>query len=259
MKITILGSGMTDVNKKRSGPSFLIETSKHILLFDCGWGTPLQLVRAGYDILDLDHIFISHPHADHMGTLLCLYQSMLVKNFSDRRRTKGIFLHGYQGFKADFKKLKSILLPNRIETFPVEISEHLNDAFESDGLKVETREVRHFNELFTPIGFKVTFEGKTVMYSGDTGYCEALVELAGKADIALVEAGNSPESYAQKGPNPFHLSPFECGEIARKAGTRRLILMHLGGNINEKAYIEAVRQHFAGETIVADDLKTIII
>jgi ribonuclease BN (tRNA processing enzyme) len=70
MKLTILGSGSPIFNLKRYAPSFIVETKQKLLLFDCGWGCGINLLKAGYQISQLDHILISHPHADHMGNLM---------------------------------------------------------------------------------------------------------------------------------------------------------------------------------------------
>ncbi|MBI4054145.1 MAG: MBL fold metallo-hydrolase [Candidatus Doudnabacteria bacterium] len=60
----------------------------------CGWGSGKNLLRAGYGIQKLDHIFITHPHADHLGSLISLLHSMLnPRNFFPKtRRAKPLYL-----------------------------------------------------------------------------------------------------------------------------------------------------------------------
>ena len=80
MKLTIIGSGTPIINLKRHASSFLLEIDDgQLLLFDCGWGCGINIVESGYDLQKIDHIFITHPHGDHLGGLINILQSIYVK------------------------------------------------------------------------------------------------------------------------------------------------------------------------------------
>jgi hypothetical protein len=68
MKIRVLGCGSA-FSTENMNQQFLLEEGGRTLLVDCGYATPFVLKRAGIKITDVDDIYISHPHADHIGGL----------------------------------------------------------------------------------------------------------------------------------------------------------------------------------------------
>ncbi|MGB9680795.1 MAG: MBL fold metallo-hydrolase [Minisyncoccia bacterium] len=106
MKLTILGSGTCILTKKRSAPSLLLEISapggkNKKMLFDCGPGTFMNLVKANVDWNNIDYFFITHFHADHLVDLMQLLQAIFVKMLflPEEKREKPILLFGPPGFK----------------------------------------------------------------------------------------------------------------------------------------------------------------
>ena len=71
---------------------------------------------------------------------------------------------------------------------------------------------------------RLTAGGSTLVYSADTGECDALVELARGADVLLCEASVGPDE--QQVPN-LHLTGGQAGEHAKRAGVDRLIVTHV--------------------------------
>jgi ribonuclease Z len=71
LRVTLLGTGVGIPQKDRSQSSLLIR-ARDPLLLDCGAGTLLRLSEAGVDVLDLDAVFLTHLHLDHVADLLPL-------------------------------------------------------------------------------------------------------------------------------------------------------------------------------------------
>ena len=69
MKLTILGSGTTVPSTKRSAPAYLLEAAGKKILLDSGEGTKRRLAEAGVNPVDLDYIFYTHTHVDHVSEL----------------------------------------------------------------------------------------------------------------------------------------------------------------------------------------------
>ena len=89
-------------------------------------------------------------------------------------------------------------------------------------IRDSTRAVEHPVEAY---GFRITADGETLAYSGDTDACEALEDLARDADLFLCEAG-----YIEGRDDHFsgvHLTGRRAGEAAARAGVRRLALTHI--------------------------------
>lgn len=261
MRLTILGSGTAIISKKRKSSAYLLELNNNILLFDCGNGAIENLMDTGIQPKDIDHIFITHPHADHMGSLINLLQSMFVAGlyFPKLKRSKSLNIHGYKGFINDYTFLRKIMFPEREEPYQINIHEYPDEIKKFEDLTIQSEMVHHVPEHFSSVGFRVQSknEDKTFTYSGDSGYSESLVRLSQNADIALLEAAVSISDYAKKGPHPNHLSPWECGFIAEKSNVQHLILTHLYDLDKPSSIGKEIRQNFSGKYSIAHDLDII--
>lgn len=69
-------------------------------------------------------------------------------------------------------------------------------------------------------GVRVSDGTHTIAYSGDSGPCAALDEVADNADLFLCEAGSNE-------PAEYHMTAQQAHELAVRANTRRLILTHI--------------------------------
>lgn len=105
IEITFLGTVSGIPSKERSHPAIVLEyygEKKDTLLFDCGEGTQLQLMKSTVSFMDIDKIFISHWHADHFAGLIPLIQTM---NLEKRKRELKIFGPEAERFVSDIVDL----------------------------------------------------------------------------------------------------------------------------------------------------------
>lgn len=266
MELTILGSGTCIIKEQRSSASFLLRAGKTSLLLDCGWGAPEKLLKAGQDIQKLDHILISHPHADHIGSLINILQSMLVAGYDisgpgyqKRKRSKTLYLHGYKGFERDYEDLRRIEMPEREESYAIKLFEYYRKSSHTIGdLKITGVHVAHVPRFFNSAAFRIDYHGKSMTYGGDSCYDKAVIDLARNSDLALLEM-SVPPSMFRKGQRPNHLSSYECGMMAKLAKVKTLALAHLYDNTASTEIIKEVRKNFDGELIITRDLQRIII
>jgi ribonuclease BN (tRNA processing enzyme) len=95
---------------------------------------------------------------------------------------------------------------------------------------------------------RVEAGGRSLVYSGDTGPCEALEDLAGGADLALFEASNL--TGPAQAPN-LHMTAAQAANHARAAKVGSLVLTHLvTWNDRRETFAEA-RDIFKGELALA--------
>lgn len=66
MKLQFIGTGSAFV-KKNYQSNMLLEADGRRMLIDCGTTAPFALVAAGYTFQDVDALYVSHQHADHIG------------------------------------------------------------------------------------------------------------------------------------------------------------------------------------------------
>lgn len=127
-----------------------------------------------------------------------------------------------------------------------EIDEH--ETINLGDLKVSAWRVEH-GEL-NALSFRVEAEGRVFCYSGDSGACENLVKAARDADLFLCEC-SIPAAYpAMPG---VHLTSAEVGQVATRAGARRVVLTHLYPQADEVDILAEVKGHYAGVLERAED------
>ena len=79
MKLTILGTGTIIPSLKRNASGYFLNIGGDNVLVDCGSGVLRQLIKAKINYNDLDYIFITHRHTDHIADLVSILSSYFKK------------------------------------------------------------------------------------------------------------------------------------------------------------------------------------
>jgi ribonuclease BN (tRNA processing enzyme) len=250
--VTILGSGTCVPSLQRSSCSVLMQVANTRLLFDSGPGTMRRLLEADTTIFDLNYVFYSHFHPDHSAELIPLIFATKYPD-GNRRQTPLTIIAG-RGFADFFAGLKAVY-GKWIELAPgllhfVELDNTLKDSGDFQDFTVESAPVEHNPES---IAYRITSaDGSSVVYSGDTDYSENLIELAKNTDLLICESAQ-PDSLQVKG----HLTPSMAGEIASRAGARKLVLTHFYPDCENVDLAQECRRTYDGPVILAEDLMQI--
>jgi len=99
-------------------------------------------------------------------------------------------------------------------------------------------------------GIRVEHAGRTLAYSGDTGPCDGLLEIAHDADLALFES-SFEQGRDDAAPPDLHLTGGEAGEYASRAGVRRLVLTHMPPWNDPDLSLAAARTAYSGPVELA--------
>jgi ribonuclease BN (tRNA processing enzyme) len=94
--------------------------------------------------------------------------------------------------------------------------------------------------------------GRTLVYSGDTGPSEALIELAKGCDLLILECSFPKEQEAHN-----HLSPEQAGEVAAAADPGKLLLLHFYPEVLAVDIPARCRRAYRGPLVLARDLMTV--
>ena len=124
MKVTILGSGTAVPSLQRNSSGVLIQEKKINTLVDFGYGNLKQLLNLGITYHDIDRIFFTHNHPDHMCDLIPF---LFGSRYQLDARQKDLEIIAGPGFKDFFGKLmlafKHWLKPTEYKLNILEIDE----------------------------------------------------------------------------------------------------------------------------------------
>jgi ribonuclease BN (tRNA processing enzyme) len=198
--LTVIGSSPAWPNPGSAHSGYLLRGDGSLLL-DCGPGV---LARLRARDLVVDAIAITHFHLDHWGDLvpwawLAAYGGEAAPSRPD--------LWVPPGGAEELHRFASLWGNSGMFERAFALHEFEREApFEAAGFSVRAVRVMHYN--LEAYGFRVSFGGKTLAYSGDTGPCQPLAELARGADVFVCEATLERED--NDGPPRGHLTASEA-------------------------------------------------
>lgn len=195
MRVTLLGTGTPIVNFNRFGMSTLVEAGTQKLLFDAGRGVVLRLQQSGASTRDINAIFITHLHSDHITGLPDLYATAQLLPLAIGGRKTPLDVWGPVGIENVARGIELLFADNnRFRTIGGEIAPdatHISDhrlsegiVYERDGVKVTAFLVNH-GHVVPAYGFRVDYAGRAVVLSGDTAYAPKLVANAKSVDLLI--------------------------------------------------------------------------
>lgn len=247
MKLHILGSGTCVPNIRRGSSGYALELSKSTVLLDCGSGTTWKLGMVGVDYLTVDHIFITHFHPDHTADLIPFLFATKYPH-PKRRREKPLVIWGPKGFTEFYSSLK-IAFHDWIAPDKLTVKEINEEPLRLDDFVLIARNTFHTENS---VAYRIESNGKSIVYSGDTGYTESLIELAKDTDLLLIECSFPDELKFE-----CHLTPSEAGKIASASRAKKIILTHLYADCDEIDILSQVRKYVDVDVILAEDLMEI--
>lgn len=256
MRLIVLGCTGSGPGPTSPASGYLVQAGGSNLVLDLGNGTFGALQRH-LDPWELTGVAFSHLHPDH-----CADFSALVVH----RR-----YHPFPPFDATRRPLPVLAPMEAPRRFAAqyapsaqELAEtDLTDVFTfhalADGRRIPvgatTVRAARVDHLCEAYALRVEDGGRALVYSGDTGPCEGLVELARGADVLLCEA-SWPHVTARwtEPPTGVHMSARQAGEHAAAAGVARLLLTHVPPWADGEALLTEAKEAFDGpvELVVPD-------
>ena len=250
MKLTILGSGSYLPSFKRHSACYLLEAGEEKIAFDFGRGAVENLIKLGIDYKNLDRLFVTHLHPDHVADLVSFMQIMLHAAPDFGLRQKDFYLYGPKGFKQFYLYLcqafPDLITPDKVE-FKVIIEELDEDEIKINDLTVKSFKVSHY-ETLNSVAYRFEEDQKSIFYSGDINTDPNNFRGLVGVDLAILE---STRSVPAKG----HLSVADAAKIATGYNVRKLVLSHISDLLYENFDILGeAKKYFKNEVIVAEDM-----
>lgn len=273
--LQVLGSGGPIADDGRASSAYLVWIDgRSRMMIDAGGGAFLRFGEAGADFTDLEFIGLSHLHTDHSADFPALLKSGY---FSGRERPLAIAGPGAGGpFPSFSQYLLSMIgsdggaygylsgyLDGSGRLAKLDVREISRQRSEPDtvfgnerGLQVEALPVPH--GIVPALGFRVRVGDRTIVFASDqNGSDERFTEFASGSDLLVMHMA-VPET-ATGSALQLHARPSRIGAIANEAGAGTLVLSHFMARSlrHLEANLDAVRQAFDGNILVADDLACI--
>jgi len=224
LDLLFLGTGDAFGSGGRLQTATLLTAPGIRALVDCGPSTLPALRRADIDPESIDLVLLTHLHGDHFGGIPFL----LMDAHYASRRTRPLVIAGPDGVQERVTLAQDAFFPGKGAlplTFPLTWVEWADGRRVTwPGVSVTPVAMPH-SESTPCYGLRLDCGGRTVSFSGDTGWTPRLPELSFGADLFVCEC------FGFDSAPPGHLD-FRTLEDARESlGCRRLILTHMSDSM----------------------------
>ncbi len=235
----------------------------HFFMFDVGAGAVQKSEKFRLPLDKLDAIFFTHYHSDHYMDL----PNMISRSWQ-RGRANDLNIYGPEGLNRliasvnDFLEIDNSyrLAHHGIEVMDTTYADGIANEFivkqdsykviyEKDGIKITAFDVTH-EPIEPAVGYKIEYNGKKVVISGDTKKNDLLRKMAQDCNLLIHEAmlmnfqkmlakankevGFDRNAHIITDIQDYHTSPKEVAEIAKEANVEVLVLNHLAPAPNNK-------------------------
>jgi ribonuclease Z len=288
LHVLLCGAGGPLPSDNRSGPCLVIIAGETVVLVDAGSASARNLTAVGLRPADIEDVFLTHFHSDHIDGL----GELATLRWAGSGWQEPLPVHGadgvervVDGFNAAYSQdqvyrtehhgeavtppaawgmtAKSFALPAAGES-PV--------VLKRAGLTVRAFAVDHA-PIFPAIGYRFDYKGRSVVVSGDTSKSANLIEQSENVDVLVHEAlsrklvgimnaaakraGAANMTKITDDITNYHASPVEAAESAEEAGAKFLLFYHvvppLPVAVLESVYVEGVSEAYSGRFEIGVD------
>ena len=257
LHVGLCGAGSPFPDDKRTGPCTLVVAGGQILVFDAGNAATRNLGKMGVNHGQINAIFLTHFHSDHLDGL----GELLLQRWVSTGNAKPAPVFGPPGVERVVAGLREVYAQDQ----SYRVAHHGESVVPSTGFGGEARpfevagqrdqliyqeggvEVRAFAVDHAPVhpavGYRISYKGRTVVLSGDTRPSDAVRTQAKGVDLLVHEALSEPlvraigDASVQAGrPNlkklmadivDYHTSPEQAAQVAQDAQVGYLLLSHI--------------------------------
>ncbi|WP_255314173.1 MBL fold metallo-hydrolase [Bacillus sp. FJAT-26390] len=251
LKVILLGTGTPRAFSGRAKSGIVVLAGSKAFLIDCGGATVDQLIKAGVMPQRISDVLFTHHHSDHnsgfFDVFISSWRTHVIPDRVFEGRSVPMNVYGPTTTKEIIGKMRDSfdfdanlrVNYNLSANEGAKINYFENNegvVYESDGIKITAFEVDH-RPVYPALAYKVEYNGKSVVISGDTVPVANMIKYSHGADLLIHESYNKkwldeliarfPEQ-AQSLSNPakYHSTTLQVAEIARRAGVPHLVLTH---------------------------------
>jgi ribonuclease Z len=271
IKVTLLGTGDPQPIIERFGPSILVQAGGQNLMFDAGRGCLQRLRQIKISYNNIDALFITHLHSDHIVGLPDLW----LTGWLISQRATPLKVFGPKGVDTMIKYLQKAFAfdikmrieddkapPDGSKFLVTEIQEGI--IYEKSGVKVIAFEVDH-GVVKPAFGYRIEYHGHSVVLSGDTKYCENLIKFAKGTDLLVHEVVIGPDTLSRSDPAyhvfAHHTTPEQAAKVFNEVQPKIAAYSHIvflyGRDENE--LLKRTKAKYKGPLVLGEDLMSFLI
>lgn len=244
LEVLFLGTGDAFGSGGRRQAAIFVRALGHPfgLLLDAGPGCHAALRAEGLSSDDLGAVVLSHFHGDHYGGV-----PFLELDAHRNGRTAPLLVLAPPGAPERLRALRDCFYPNLALRFAEEVTEVLPGEVvvlpaAVGGGSLQAFAARHQPEAWA-LCWKLWLGGRSVVYSGDTAFSEALVSEAADADLLIHECTSMKAL-------PGHTSHGVLEAAAPRIAATRMLLVHAGEDVARADNLAFERAHDGLRVIV---------
>lgn len=267
-RVTLLGTGAPPPVLDRFGPSTLVEVGGMKFLFDAGRGALQRLYQLGVPFGEIDGMFLTHHHSDHVVGFTDLWLTGWIGR-PWGKRTRPLRIWGPEGtdqmaehlplaFATDIRVRAHSYDAEGVKLESSEIAEGV--VYDADGITITAFEVDHGGEQLDAFGYRIDYDGRSAVLSGDTTLNENLIAHAQNADLLVHEVthgmGDGVERANLERIRRNHTIPEDAGIVFSRTRPKLAAYTHilLFGDATSDDLVPATRETYDGPLVVGEDL-----
>jgi ribonuclease Z len=280
-EVILLGTGTPPPFMHRFGPSTLVRVNGKLLLFDAGRGATQRLWQNKIPLGKIDHLYLTHLHSDHVvGIPDLMLTGWLTSPFGRRKGpfkvsgppgTVNLMTHLEKAYDWDIETRIADQKLKRENVTPQAADLKEGVVYDEDGVKISVFEVDHGDLIKTVFGYRIDYDGRSMVLTGDTKYSENTVKNAMGVDLLLHTVAAIRQELLDSAKfwgviMAHHSTPEDAGRVFAKARPKLAAYTHLAlltnGKIKPLSYgevVEATRKTYDGPVVVGKDLMRFVI
>jgi ribonuclease Z len=269
IEVTLLGTGTPRLDIARLGPATLVETKGKYFLFDSGRATSVRLQQARISPAQINHIFITHLHSDHINGLAdvwltsWIWQRQMPLTVIGPTGTVSMMRHMKKAYQNDirYRAANDKLDPKHSDIISTEIAGD-QIVYQHDGITITAFTVNH--GLVKPaFGYRIDSDDHSVVISGDTTYSDNLISHAKDVDLIVHEIADADQKLLADNPRltkvmAYHTTPSQAALVLNQVKPKEAVFTHiLLFGITEQEVMSKIQQQYNGSIHIGHDLLKI--
>lgn len=279
--VTLLGTGTPPPLMDRFGPATLVEVGGRMFLFDTGRGATQQMWRLGRPFGQLDAVLLTHLHSDHVVGLPDIWLTGWLRG-PYGQRDNPLVVMGPQGTEN--------LTSNLMEAYSWDIDTRVEDQnmsreaaqligqnvptgviYDQDGVVITAFENNHGELIHPSYGYRIDYDGRSAVISGDTKRVQSLIDAATGVDLLVHSIGAARQELLDAAPvwqliMDHHIQPEDAGQVFSDTRPGLAVFTHVVNLTNgqippvtAEEIMERAGTTYDGPLVMGQDLMRIVI